>query len=285
MQDNGTLIIIPSYNTGRFLVKCLDAIIRDHEINEDRHGEIQLRIIENGSDDRSAKILSEYAERHPELFYVAWLDKNIGVYPAWNLGAGISTFGREIFEGDAPDVVMLGADTEVETGWLVAFQRLARKVPDLGIQSAKLIQERDGRRFVTFGGTIDIWGRWHIQGWDDTGRFDAPKEFNWVTFSGVWIRGSVLAKIGGFDTEFNIYGGDRDFCLRARAAGFAIYYNGESSIIHYDGKGVEERKKRDGHFAELIASDHLRLYKLYGEIDENIPERYKPKGEGDEVPE
>ncbi len=277
---NGTLIIIPSYNTGRYLVKCLDSIILDHHVNKERHGEIQIRVIENGSDDRSGEILKDYNEKYPELIYPAFMEENIGVYPAWNLGLGISTFGREIFgDNDAPDVVILGADTEVQVGWLIAFQRLARKIDDLGIQSAKLVQEREGRRFVTFGGTLDIWGRWHIQGWDDTGLFDGFREHTWVTFSGVWIRSSVFAQIGGFDTEFNIYGGDRDFCLRARAAGFAVYYNGESSIIHYDGRGVEERKKRDPRFAELIASDHRRLYELYGEIDEGIPERYKPKGD------
>lgn len=48
----------------------------------------------------------------------------------------------------------------------------------------------------------------------------------------LFIRRAVLEKIGGFDEIFLIYVEETDLNLRARAAGFSIFYNGNLEAFH-----------------------------------------------------
>ena len=51
------------------------------------------------------------------------------------------------------------------------------------------------------------------------------------------IKREVVNKIGHFDERFFAYQEDSDYCLRAKKAGWSIYYNPEAKIIHVGGVG------------------------------------------------
>ena len=46
------------------------------------------------------------------------------------------------------------------------------------------------------------------------------------------ISRECMDKIGVLDDTFFIYYEEYDYCLRAKKAGYEIYYNGHSSILH-----------------------------------------------------
>ena len=62
-----TSVIIPVYNTAEYLEECLDSVIAQTQ------KEIELILVDDGSDDGSLEILKEYAERYP---FVTLLQQN-----------------------------------------------------------------------------------------------------------------------------------------------------------------------------------------------------------------
>ena len=59
------------------------------------------------------------------------------------------------------------------------------------------------------------------------------REFQAVTGACWLIRRALFLKLGGFDVEYRNGWEDIDFCLRARAHGFRIWYAAESVIYHH----------------------------------------------------
>ena len=71
-------IIVPVYNTGEYLYKCLDSII-DQNLQE-----IELILINDGSTDNSAEICDRYSEKDKRVRVIH--KKNEGVSIARNVG-------------------------------------------------------------------------------------------------------------------------------------------------------------------------------------------------------
>ncbi len=58
-----------------------------------------------------------------------------------------------------------------------------------------------------------------------------------VSGSCMLIRRQVIDQIGYFDEQFFAYQEDADFCLRAREAGWQVFYFPEAQVTHYGGQG------------------------------------------------
>lgn len=58
-------IVVPVYNTERYLSKCLNSLIVDKFLNN-----IEVLIVIDGSPDNSITIAKEFCERYPETFFV-----------------------------------------------------------------------------------------------------------------------------------------------------------------------------------------------------------------------
>lgn len=97
MKNNSLIsIIIPIYNTSKYLKKCLDSIINQSYQN------LEIILIDDGSTDNSGKIADEYAKKDPrtKVFH----QKNAGQSAARNLGLKKAT-GDFISFIDADDYV------------------------------------------------------------------------------------------------------------------------------------------------------------------------------------
>lgn len=55
------------------------------------------------------------------------------------------------------------------------------------------------------------------------------------------IKKEVLEKVKGFDESFFMYGEDIDLSYRIQQAGYAIYYLGQITIIHFKGESVKKQ--------------------------------------------
>jgi GT2 family glycosyltransferase len=51
------------------------------------------------------------------------------------------------------------------------------------------------------------------------------------------IRREVVDQIGYLDEQYFAYQEDADYCIRARRAGWEVYYVPTAQIIHYGGQG------------------------------------------------
>ena len=55
----------------------------------------------------------------------------------------------------------------------------------------------------------------------------------------IWLKKSVVDKVGGLDEAFFMYGEDIDFSYRIQEAGYDNYYLGTVSILHYKGESTD----------------------------------------------
>ena len=100
-------VIVPIYNTEKFLRKCIESIINQ------TLQEIEIILINDGSTDNSHNICLEYAEKYPKkIRYIN--NKNIGCSATRNLGIELSQ-GKYIAFVDSDDYV---EKTMYEELWL-----------------------------------------------------------------------------------------------------------------------------------------------------------------------
>lgn len=71
-------VIVPVYQTELYLKKCLDSLV-----NQTLH-EMEILVINDGSNDNSQKIIDEYAERYPKI--QSYIKENGGLSDARNYG-------------------------------------------------------------------------------------------------------------------------------------------------------------------------------------------------------
>ena len=93
-------IIVPVYNTEKYLRHCLDSILNQS------FQDFELLLVDDGSKDRSGKICDEYAEKDKRVS--VWHQENQGVSVARNVGLEHAQ-GEWIYFPDSDDIVIENA--------------------------------------------------------------------------------------------------------------------------------------------------------------------------------
>lgn len=97
MQDIKVSVIVPIYNTEKFLRKCIESIVNQ------TLEEIEIILINDGSTDNSHIICEEYSRKYPEkIRYIN--NKNIGCSATRNLGISLAK-GEYITFVDSDDYI------------------------------------------------------------------------------------------------------------------------------------------------------------------------------------
>ncbi len=91
-------IIIPVYNGERFLKEALDSVVGQS------YPRLECIVVNDGSTDKTWKILKTYRKRFPKIFRVYQLPQNQGESPTANFAIGKSR-GTYIARGDSDDVM------------------------------------------------------------------------------------------------------------------------------------------------------------------------------------
>jgi GT2 family glycosyltransferase len=227
-------ICIVTYKVRDLLCDCLHSIYQNSP-----DFPFEIIIVDNNSQDGTIELLQQ---EFPQIRYVE-NQKNEGytlpMNTALKMGAG-------------EFLVQLNPDTLVIPG---AFQHLVefmRQHPETGICTPRVLN-RDGtlqkqcRRsagrpwdaFTYFSGLARRYpGNPRFAGYLLTYLDDSQvNEVEAVSGSCMLIRRAVVEKIGYLDEGFFAYQEDTDFCFRARAAGWKIYYVPGAQIYHFGGEG------------------------------------------------
>ena len=91
-----------------------------------------------------------------------------------------------------------------------------------------------------------------------------PFACDWVSGAGMIIRREVLEQIGPFDEGFFLYFEEVDFCRRAKAAGWEVWYAPPSTILHVEGASTGITKVGRRRPAYWFASRRRFFVKAYG---------------------
>ncbi|KAF1053177.1 MAG: putative glycosyltransferase EpsJ [Stenotrophomonas maltophilia] len=110
-------IIVPTYNHGRFLGRCLDSVLAQ------TYSDFRVLVIDNASDDHTQELMADYCQRDARIHY----ERN-----ATNLGSTLSML-KAYEMTSAPYYVMLCADDYWQPTFLEAcLQRGLLEHPECG---------------------------------------------------------------------------------------------------------------------------------------------------------
>lgn len=225
-------IVVVSWNSSPYLRGCLSSI-------PSGAGKLsyEVFVVDNASRDGSADLVRA---EFPSSRLIANAS-NRGFAAANNQGLRLAA-GRY--------AILLNPDTRLHEG---ALERLAAFMdgnPEVGACGPLLLNE-DGsvqhaaRRFPGFGfalGSMTILGRLgFFRGAYDRVkmrgvRFDAPMEVDQPSGAALFLRKSVLDRVGLLDEGFFIFFEEVDLCRRIKDAGSRIVLRPEARVTHYGGR-------------------------------------------------
>jgi GT2 family glycosyltransferase len=70
----------------------------------------------------------------------------------------------------------------------------------------------------------------------EPGRYERPGPADWATGAVMLIRGAALREVGPWDESFLLYSEETDFVLRARDAGWTLWYEPAAVVEHVGGE-------------------------------------------------
>ncbi len=251
-EEKLVVIIVLNYNNKT------DTLISLESISKLEYSPFEIVLIDNGSQDNSFEDLKDkYSNIHLILS-----KKNLGVSGGRNLGI---KYANENFNYDF--LFFLDNDIAIESNALSEMVGSFDSANKIGIVSPKCYVRNTGVIKYAGGMSInfstglisDIGG-----GQEDKGQFD---ESVFITASGglCLISRDVINKVRGFDEKFYPYGWeDVDFSIRARKAGFKIFYNYKAIIYHKGGKIGRSEKNDQYEYSKL--KNYFTLIRMHANI-------------------
>jgi hypothetical protein len=225
-------VVMSVYNGERFLLEAVGSILNQ------TFTDFEFIIIDDGSTDRTAEILSGYAQRDPRVRVQAQANK--GRTPSLNIGIGLAR-GRYIARMDADDVAL--ADR------FAAQVEFLEAHPEVGLLGAAVqFIGPDRRRIGTFQPPIE-----------DSEIRDALRTFNPFYHPVVMMRKDVVIAVGGYRPAFRE---TEDYDLFLRIAERSEVANLSSLVllyrIHPNQTSVQNTTHQTACFLAARASASLR---------------------------
>lgn len=167
-----------------------------------------------------------------------------------------TNMNRAAQEASGDMLCLLNNDTYLLPGWFAPVAQALSHAADPGFIGNVQWSPRTGR-YDHMGVILnedlnpDHYGRqWRWKG------FSNVREFPFVTAACCFIRRSVYAEVGGFDTAYRNGFEDMDMCLRLAERGYHHYVAG-GSVIHHWVSSTEGRKDHENANLKLFRSRWL----------------------------
>jgi GT2 family glycosyltransferase len=187
-------------------------------------------VVDSGSFDGCAEML---ALEFPEVDFVQ-SPENVGFGRANNLGFGKVT-------GEA--LLLLNPDTELRPGALEVLLENLRKLPEVGLIGARLLNSDETLQLSSVHSLPTAWNialdsdwrrrRW----WSKKGPLPGAgaREVEAVSGACMLLRSETFLELGGFDPKYFMYAEDMDLCFKIRRSGLKIYHASQARVLHHGG--------------------------------------------------
>jgi len=244
-------IIIVNYNTRDLLKKCLESVISNWLLAEDKPPAFNRKlkitkpqllaaeviVVDNGSTDGSGEYIGKLKRlRMNGLEIKTVLNKqNLGFAKAVNQG---------INQAQGKYILLLNSDTRVQKNSLNRLLKFAKSNPQAGIIGARLVNP-DGSIQPSVYHFPSIKKAFKEFWLGEDGEYEkyVPQtqkaiEVDAVTGAAMLIPRETIKKVGFFDERYFMYFEDLDYCRRARRTGLKVYYLPEATILHHHGQSA-----------------------------------------------
>lgn len=245
-------VIIPIYNAYDATVNCIESVIKNTNLKEDR----LILINDCSPDERISTHINAVKSQYPELnIVVIENEKNKGFVGTVNVGMRYSD----------NDVLLLNSDTIVGKAWLNRMKNCAYGQPKVATvtamsNNATLVSVPQGlmRNEIPDDITIDEY--------NDMLTKCAYREYPELpTAHGfcVYIRREALDKVGLFDEESfgRGYGEENDFSFRCMDYGFKNLLCDDVIVYHLESQSFSnERSKVIDEHSEILQNRYMGYY-------------------------
>jgi N-acetylglucosaminyl-diphospho-decaprenol L-rhamnosyltransferase len=233
-------VVIVSYNTRDILRNCLQALF-EHSKGID----MEVFVVDNDSHDGSADMVKN---DFPTVLLTA-NSQNLGFAAANNQAFPLA-------KGNY--IILLNPDAYIRPLSIQNCVTFMDKTPDCGLCGGKIISpagnlEPSARRFpsalsklLMLSGLRGKFPHSPILNYYEFGGFahDKPMEVDWVPGTFTIVSKKMLDEIGVFDERFYIYYEETDLCMRAKKAGWKIFFIPDAAVTHIGGASSKTRKDK-----------------------------------------
>lgn len=211
-------IIVPVFNQLKHTVQCLLSIADSPDKTS-----FEILVIDDLSSDETKQVLEGIAS----IRYIR-NETNLGFLRSCNKAASLAR-GKYI--------LLLNNDTFVLPFWLDSLVETFENFPQAGLVGSKLLNS--DKTLQEAGGII--WG--DGTGWN-YGRGDSPnkpqynylREVDYCSGASIMLPKTIWDELNGFDEIYApAYYEDTDLAFRVRGAGYQVFYQPASQVVHFEG--------------------------------------------------
>ena len=243
-------VIIVSYKVPHYLQLCLESVQRAlSEI------ESEIIVVDNASEDSTLEILSS---KFPKVKCIA-NTVNVGFSKANNQGVEAAS-GKY--------VCILNPDTLLPENCFKDALAFVDTVNDLGILGVRLVDgtgnflPESKRNLPTLRVSLaKLVGNTRTYYADNLSETGIGKVAILVG-AFMFMKRSVYSEVGGFDERFFMYGEDIDLSYEVTKMGYANYYLGTVSVIHFKGEStIKDRQYASRFYGAMRLFSQKHFYK------------------------
>jgi N-acetylglucosaminyl-diphospho-decaprenol L-rhamnosyltransferase len=233
-------IIIVNYRTPGLVIDCLHSLAP--EVGQ--AGGIRVALVDNASGDGSEVKLREGIAKNGWSPWVELLPQRRNGGFAYGNNAGIAA---ALLQSPGPDYIMLlNPDTIVRPGAIIALAEFLDHRPEVGIVGGQL-ENADGSvepsahnapsalGELESAARLALLSRWLLRHQVTPPRRTDAHQCDWVSGASMMVRRTLIDAIGTMDDRFFLYFEEVDFCSRARNAGWQVWFEPGSRVVHLEG--------------------------------------------------
>lgn len=247
-KHSGTVAVVLNYRTPHETIAAVRSIQASHTA-------ATILVVDNASGDRSLDLL----RGHLSGVHLIAAANNEGFSVGCNLGIA------EALERGAARLLLLNSDATIDSGALDLLEQALDSDARLGIVAPVIVSRGKPDEIQSLGisystKTGRMWHRGFGRSRATLPPFDR-QAVDAVSGCAMLIRREVFDTVGLLPQEYFFGFEDLDYCLRARAAGFAIACIGGATVRH---EGSLSMGRRSGLRSYYATRNHLRVASRFG---------------------
>lgn len=234
-------IIIPNYNGEKLLRKNLPSVLE--AVREYKKGKVEIIIPDDPSTDKSSKVIND--------FIASIHDKNIVGLTISNKNKNESGFSKNIHRGvslaTGDVLIFINSDVRPHKDFLDPL--LSHFVDPKTFAVGCMDESIENGSVVLRGRGVGKWQKGFLI--HSAGKLDNNNTL-WVSGGSSALRKSIWDKLRGFDVLYNpFYWEDIDLSYRALKAGYNVFFEQKSVVVHEHEEGAIKNKFKPFHIQKI----------------------------------
>jgi GT2 family glycosyltransferase len=251
------VVVTLNWNGLRDTIECLESLFKCDYPHE-------TVVVDNGSSDGSVRVLlSKYRD---EIHLIA-NRANLGYSKGMNIGLSYAFEDRK-----ADYCLVMNNDTKADPKFITSLVEAAERYGDAGFVTGKVYYYDNPEVFQTVGKKyhpVTLNGGHIGRNEKDEGQFDKEGQLAFCDDIFWLISKKVWDKVGGYDPEFFLQSEDFEWQIRAKKAGFKIYFTPEAKIWHKESMQLGKASPR-----KLFYDTRNPIIAIFKHMDMEFCHRY-----------